>query len=200
MFTTTNNLKFNIDIKTKDVFAVKKLVQYSNGTPVDILEAAETGTLAEIYGDIETIVNVAFVLCLDQIKECFDLQKYDLENQKTYELMPELANEPVLTKASRWFGSLIDGHTLYEIIESFKDSIVNFIPNENRRKTMRAILDKERETEKLESEYRIETVNKIFEQAKLNINNKWKNLETMELQKLQETLDGLTGLSGNSPE
>jgi hypothetical protein len=200
MFKTTNNIPFVIDIKTKDIFAVKKLVQYPDGRPVDILEAAETGTLAAIYGDIETIVNVVFVLCLDQIKEHFNVQKYDGENKKTYELMPELADEPVLTKASRWFGSLIDGNSLIDIIESFKDAIVNFIPNESRRNAMKVILKKEKETEKLEEEYRIKTVNKIFDEAKTDMNNRWKKMEQMELQNLKETLDGLSGLSGSTPE
>jgi hypothetical protein len=200
MFTTTNNIKFNVDLKTKDVFLVKKFVQYDDGRPVDILEASETGTLSMIYGDIRTMVDVMFYLCLDQIKEHFDIQKYDAENQKTYEFQPELATETTLVKASRWFGSIIDGNTLFEIIESFKDAVVNFTPDENRRNALRAILMKERETQKLEAEYRIKTVNKIFEQAKADLGDRWKRLETQELQNLKTTLDGLIGSSGNTPE
>jgi hypothetical protein len=199
-FTTTNNFKYSIDIKTKDILAVKKLVQYSDGRAVDILEAAETGTLAEIYGDIETLVNVVFVLCIDQIKEYFDVQKYDELQQKTYQLMPEFAGEPALTKASRWFGSVIDGNTLMEIIETFKEAVVNFTPNENRRRAMQAILVKERETQKLEAEYRIKVINKIFEEAKTTMDNRWENVEKMELQNLEKILDTLSNLSGNTPE
>jgi hypothetical protein len=200
MFITTNKIKFNVDLRTKDVFTVKNFVQYEDGRPVDILEASETGTLTMIYGDIKTMVDVMFYLCLDQIKEHFDVQKYDTENQKTYEFQPELATETTLVKASRWFGSIINGNTLYEMIESFKDAVVNFTPDENRRKALRAILDKERETQKLESEYRIKTVNKIFEQAKTDLGDRWRRLETQELQNLKTTLDGLIGLSGNTPE
>jgi hypothetical protein len=200
VFTTTNQIKFDIDIKTKDIFNVKKFVQYDDGRPVDILEASETGTLAQIYGDIRTMVDVAFYLCLDQIKEHFDLQKYDTENQKAYEFQPELSGETTLVKASRWFGSIIDGNTLFEIIESFKDAVVNFTPDENRRKALRVILDKERETQKLESEYRIKTVNKIFEQAEADLGNRWKKLENQELQNIRQTLDGLTDSSGSMRE
>jgi hypothetical protein len=199
-FITTNNLKFRIDIKTKDILAVKELVKYSDGKPVDILEAVETGTLNGIYGDIETFVNVVFVLCLDQIKQYFDLQKYNEDNRKTYDLFPEQESEPAITKASRWFGSIIDGGALTAMIAAFNEAVINFTPNENRRTALKTILEREKEIERMEAEYRIATVNRMFERTKDNLDKRWENLSSQKVKELETRLDGQFDKSGDTPE
>jgi hypothetical protein len=199
-FKTANGIKFTVDLKTKDVKAVKELVKYPDGRAIDIFEAAETGMLHGIYGNIETLWDVMFVICLDQIKEHFDLQKFDEANRKTYELFPEQATEPPLTKASRWFGSIIDGNTLDEMVKAFNEAVVNFIPNENRRTALRTIFEKEQETERLESEYRIQTVNMMYEQTKATLSEQWDKIGKQEVQKLVSQLVGPFDSSGSMPE
>jgi hypothetical protein len=175
-FKTTNGITYIIDIKTKDVKAVKELVKYPDGQPVDIFEAAETGTLASIYQDMETLVNVVFVLCLDQIKENFDLKKYDEQNAKSYQLQPELGEEPPITKASRWFGNTINGDVMIEIIEALLEAVINFTPSESRRQAMRTILAREKEMEKIESEMRIKSIEKVFNKKQGQLEKIWDNL------------------------
>lgn len=195
-FKTSNGIVLTIELKTKDMRAVKELVNYSDGKPVDILEAAETGTLNGIYGDIATLVDVVFILCLDQIKQVFDVKKYDEENQKTYDLFPDQATEPVLTKASRWFGSVINGDSLIQMIDAFNEAVINFTPNENRRKALKTILDREKEIEKMEAEYRMATVNQMFERTKNNLDKRWEQIQ----QNLETELDGQFDKSGVTPE
>jgi hypothetical protein len=199
-FRTSNGITFTVGITMKDVRAVKELVKYSDDKAADIFEAAETGTLLGIYGDIAVFTDTMFVICLDQIKEHFDVRKFDEENQKRYELFPEQATEPTLTKASRWFGSLVDGDCLMEMIAAFNEAVVNFTPNESRRAALRAILEKEKETERIEAEYRIKTVNMMFDKAKADLGNRWETLGKQESQKLAEQLDGQFGSSGSTQE
>jgi hypothetical protein len=189
-FKTTNGITYILDIKTKDIKAVKELVKYPDGKQVDIFEAAETGTLASIYKDIETLINVVFVLCLDQIKEHFDLKKYDENNQKTYEFIPELKDEPAITKASRWFGNTINGDSVIEIIDAFIEAVINFTPSESRRNAMRMILAKEKEIEKLEMDYRQKSINQMFTQTQNQLENRWTKLTANQQKALQNQLDG----------
>ena len=199
-FKTSNGITFTVDLKMKDAKAVKELVKYPDDKPVDIFEAVETGTLLGICTSIETLVNTLFVICLDQIKEHFDLQKYDEANRKTYELFPEQATEPALTKASRWFGSLVDSNALIEMAKAFEEAAVNFTPNENRRAALRMILEKERETERLEADYQIKTVNMMFERAKASLGDRWEKLGKQGIQIVQNVVDQQFGQFGSTPE
>ncbi|GHT17845.1 hypothetical protein FACS1894189_4530 [Planctomycetales bacterium] len=104
--------------------------------------------------------------------------------------MPEQRDEPPLTKASRWFRSLIDGDALIQMVDAFNEAIVNFTPNENRRAALRTVLEKERETERLEAEYRIKLVNQMFDQTKDGLDKRWKQLTETQLTRLEKTLDG----------
>jgi hypothetical protein len=189
-FKTTNGITYTINIKTKDVKAVKDLIKYADGRAVDIFEAAETGTLGLIYKDIEVLINVIFVLCLDQVKDVFDLSKYDENNKKTYELMPELANEPPLTKASRWFGSTVDGNVIIEMIEAFSEAIINFIPNQSRRIALRTVLEREKEVEQIEADYRQQTANLLFEKTKAQLATRWAKLTDNKMEQINQILDG----------
>jgi hypothetical protein len=195
-FKTSNGLFFTIDLKTKDVRTVKEMVNYPDGKPVDILEAAETGTIHGILSDIATFVDVMFVVCLDQIKQYFDLKKYDEDNRKTYDLFPEQESEPPLTKASRWFGSIIDGNTLIAMMEAFNEAVINFTPNGNRRTTLKTILEREKEIERLELDHQLATVNQMYEKTKNNLGKQWKTVQ----QKIETELDGQFNKSGDLPE
>ena len=199
-FTMSNGISFVIDLKMKDAKAVKELVKYPDGKPVDIFEAAETGSLSLIHGDVATLVDTVFIICLDQIKEHFDVQKFDELNRKTYELFPEQASETLLQKASRWFGNLIDGNAIDDMTKAFEEAVINFIPNENRKAALRAILEKERETARIESDYQVKAVHMLFEQAKKNLGKRWENFSKKEAQKLLDQLDGQFDSSGSTPE
>jgi hypothetical protein len=199
-FNTTNKLVFPVNIKTKDIRTIKDLVKYPDGKPVDILDAAETGTLAAIYGDVSVLVDVMFVLCLDQVKEHFDIQAFDEENQWNYELFPERAKEPTMTKASRWFASIINGDSLIQMVEAFNEAVINFTPNENRRSAMRAVLEKEKAMERLEAEYRLRSINLMFQKETENLESRWENFSEREIKKIQNQLDGQFGTSENTPE
>jgi len=175
---------------------IHKNIHY--GTPVDIFDAAETGALSRIAGDVATLYDVMFIICLDQVKEHFDVQKFDEANRKTYEMFPEQAAEPVLTKASRWFSSLTDGDAFVGMVKAFEEAVVNFIPNENRKAAMWTILEKERETARIESEYRVKAVEMMFEQTKADLGKRWENFSAQEALKLLEELDGQFGSSGST--
>lgn len=199
-FQTPNGITFLVNIKTKDALLVKDLVKYPDGRPVDIFEAAETGEIMAIHADIKTFVDVIFVLCLDQIKEYFSVTAYDEANRGTYELFPEQANEPPLTKASRWFGQMIDGTTLIAIIGAFQEAVVNFIPNENRRNSLRMVLEKHKALEALEMEYQRKTAERMFEATEKNLEKLWEAKEATVTGDLSRELAGQFGLSGNTPE
>ncbi|MDR1493960.1 MAG: hypothetical protein LBT05_14760 [Planctomycetaceae bacterium] len=199
-FKTNNGMTFRINVTTKDAKAVRELVKYPDGTPVDLFDAAERGTLANIYYDVETLVNTVFVLCLDQIKDSFDVAEYDRENKAVYALFPEQEKEPPLTKASRWFGGLIDGDTVVGMIQAFQESVANFIPNENRRKAFLAILEREKAIEKLEAEHRNKMVNMMYDRATSHLGDRWKTLAETTARKMEKNLDGQFGRSGDTPE
>lgn len=192
-FQTTNGLTFSVNIKTKDIRAIKDFVKYPDNKPVDLLEATETGTLAGIYGNVPTLVDVMFILTLDQIKEHFDVEQFDQANRWNYELYPEQAKEPVLIKASRWFGSIIDGNTMIQMVEAFHEAIINFTPSENRRLAMRAIFDKEKEMERLEMECRITAVEVMYQKSKENLKRQWETFRRSEPA-------GRSDLSSDTPE
>ena len=199
-FKTSDQNTWIIDITTGKVMMVKNLCQYPDGKPVDIFEAVETGILSGISGDIKTLVDVTFVLCLDQVKEKFDLAAFDAANKSAYEFFPDQAAEPVLTKASRWFGSLVDGDTLLGMIEAFHEAVVNFIPNGNRRQALRTILDREKEIANLESELRITAANRYFDRARAGVETRMEKLVAREEENLEAVLDGHFWPSGNTPE
>ncbi|MDR2169699.1 MAG: hypothetical protein LBP59_06125 [Planctomycetaceae bacterium] len=199
-FTSTNGITYVLDIKTKDVKAVRELIKYSDGKPVDLFEAAETGTLAAIMHNIALLIDVVFVLCLDQVKENFNLEKYDNENKKTYELRPELELESRLTKASRWFGNSIDGDTVIKIVDAFSEAIVNFIPSESRRQTLQVVLAKEKEIEQIEAELQMKSAERTFQKTKELIIKRWDQISETKQQEVKEILDGQFNSSTNTQE
>jgi hypothetical protein len=199
-FKTTSGITFNVTLKTKDVLVVREMVKYENGKQVDIFEAAETGTLARIYGDLKILIDVMFVICLDQIKEYFDVKKFDESNQKTYELFPDQADEPPVVKASRWFGSILDGDSVGQIIEAFKESVINFTPSATRRAALQTIMIKEKEIEQLETEYRLNTLNKIYETTKNSMEQRWEILAKQKQKEIMSELDGRSEISTSTQE
>jgi len=191
-FKTNSGLTFTLNIRTKDIDAVRDNVRYPDGKPVDILEAAETGTLAGIYGDVKTLVDTVFFLCLPQIKEHFDLQEYDRESEWEYELHPDRKKESAVIKASRWFGAQVDGDVLMTMKEAFYEAAVNFIPNENRRQAMRLIIEKEKEMERMETELQLKTVETLYGQAADRMRERYNAAAAIPA--------GAENLSGSTPE
>ena len=95
------------------------------------------------------LIDVCFIACLPQIKERFDVQAYEREFSHLADLVPNFANETWTQKAGRWFGSRIDGPALLQLTEAFQEAVINFIPSQSRKDAIRAILEKEREFERI---------------------------------------------------
>jgi hypothetical protein len=198
-FLTQNGMTFRVNVTTKDAKLVRELVKYPDGTPVDLFEAAEAGTLAKIYYDVETLVNTVFVLCLDQIKDSFDVAEYDKENKAVYSLFPDQEKEPPLTKASRWFGALIDGDAAVGMMTAFQEAVVNFIPSRNRRKAFLAIIEREKTIEALEAEHREKMVAMMYDKATAGLESRWETLAKKTATKMESELDGQFGRFGDTP-
>lgn len=130
----------------------------------------------------------------------FDLKQFDEENKWNYEVFPNQEKEPVITKASRWFGSIIDGDTLLQMVEAFNEAIINFTPSENQRAAMRTILEKEKEMQRLGAEFRTKTVNLMFERSKEKMVRQWDQHANQEIKKLENQLDGQFDSLTNTPE
>jgi hypothetical protein len=65
---------------------------------------------------------------------------------------------------------------------------------------MKAILAREKEIAKLESEYRIKSVEKMYEKTKQRLAKRWETLEAQQQEKLLNELDGHIDTFMNSQE
>ncbi len=164
-FKDSNGEAWVVEIKTQSVQAIKNLCKDAAEKPIDLLAAIENGQLDQLIGNIELLVDMVFVLCIDQVKERFDVAKYDKDNEHMYELIPEWADEPTMTKASRWFGQRLNGGAVMELIEAFQEALIDFFPNEGRKKALRHIMEKNQELDRIQNEESVQLIDRAFEQA-----------------------------------
>ena len=190
-FKDANGMEWHIDIKNKHVDEIKRFCKGADGKPIDLLAVIAKGeNLETLFNDVSTIVNIVFVVCYDQVKEHFDLTAYDKQNEDDYEMFPELKTENVKIKASRWFGGLLNGQALTDLLKAFEEALVNFCPSER----LKAALKKMAELEEIQSEAVIQQIEEMAAQAIPVIQAETKK-------RMQDSLAGV--LSGNwleSPE
>ena len=144
--------QWTIVLKTETIETIRLTCKDKAGAPVDLLAVIEAGHIGQLLGDIRLLIDVCFIACLPQIKERFDVQTYSQEFSHLADLIPGFENETWTQKAGRWFGSRIDGAALLQLTEAFQEAVVNFIPSQSRQKAIRAILDKEKELERIAAE------------------------------------------------
>jgi hypothetical protein len=165
-FTDISGKEWHISIVTKSVDLVKRYCKDKKGNPVDLFHLIENNQIEQILYDIELLCNIVFVLCRDQIFEIFDCDNYDIHNESTYADFPELKDESKVTKASRWFGSYINGAVLSGMITAFQEALIEFFPSENQKAILKKTLLKIQELEKLHSEMIQTQLDKSVEQIK----------------------------------
>ncbi|GHT42978.1 hypothetical protein FACS189443_6510 [Planctomycetales bacterium] len=151
-FTDCHSVDWSLEIKMRHIEAVKRLCKDKNGKPVDLLLVIQTGNIEQLFNDIETIVNIAFVLCGEQVKERFDVAAYDASNADMYELVPEWKTESNVIKASRWFGERINGAVLGNLIEAFQEALIDFFPNESRKTALKKIVENQKQIDRIQVE------------------------------------------------
>lgn len=148
-FQDKDGKSWTLDIRTSDVWRVKKLVKDREGKPVDLLVMTERADFAPIKNDIATLVDVLAVLCHEEIQARFSVEQYDRDNAGMYEMIPELRDEPQMKKAFRWFADQICSRNLPEVVEAFIDAMINFTPSLHRREALKKIHDAEKNLEEI---------------------------------------------------
>ena len=181
-FTDSQGFVWSMNIKFRDVERVKNNVKGINGQPVDLLAIAERGDFSTISGSVQTVLNVVFWLCLDEILQNFDLEEWNYRHEKLYEYLPNEKGRSVLQKAAVWFGERISGDGLLEIVRAWERALLNFIPNTKLRESVQNVMARE----------------EAYQNALLDAAEK-KALEEIESRKLLLP-DGQNGRSGALPE
>ena len=181
-FTDSQGFVWSMNIKFRDVERVKNNVKGINGQPVDLLAIAERGDFSTISGSVQTVLNVVFWLCLDEILQNFDLEEWNYRHEKLYEYLPNEKGRSVLQKAAVWFGERISGDGLLEIVRAWERALLNFIPNTKLRESVQNVMAKE----------------EAYQNALLDAAEK-KALEEIESRKLLLSA-GQNGRSGALPE
>jgi len=181
-FTDSQGFVWSMNIKFRDVERVKNNVKGINGQPVDLLAIAERGDFSTISGSVQTVLNVVFWLCLDEILQNFDLEEWNYRHEKLYEYLPNEKGRSVLQKAAVWFGERISGDGLLEIVRAWERALLNFIPNTKLRESVQNVMARE----------------EAYQNALLDAAEK-KALEEIESRKLLLSA-GQNGRSGALPE
>lgn len=125
-FTDSTGTTWHLRLTTRDIDRVRDHVQTPAGQPIDLLDIAERGDLSSITSNIRLFPTIVFWLIQDQIVDRFNLDEYDAQHQKEYAFDESLKRQSPIQKAANWFGSLLDGDTLYYMSKAFCDAIVNF--------------------------------------------------------------------------
>ena len=132
-----------LDIKTRDVTLVERLVKDANGNPIDLLAMADTGNLYQLYGNSRKMIDVVFVCLLDQIKTEFNEAEFDKTHELEASIMPELRDN-TLARMGVWFGERLDGSAIMEMTEAFKEALLNFTRNPQQREALLRVLENQR--------------------------------------------------------
>ena len=138
-FKTSNGETWILEIKTKHAMLVKNYVRDKDGNPIDLLELADSGLLFKVLSSLETLLNVAFCCCLDEIKTRFSVENYDRENEGLYELFPEMKNETAFQKSQRWFAGLMNGEALVSVTNAMKEAVLDFCPSQPQKDAYRKV-------------------------------------------------------------
>lgn len=139
---------WRVGIVTGDLDKVESLVKDKDGNPVSITNIIDRADFSSLKKDIRTMIDVVFVLLLDQIAAEFDLAKYDADMEATYELLPAWRDDSKSQKMQRWFAARINSQVLSDMTDALLDAIIFFTPGQTRRDALKAIYDKEMEVER----------------------------------------------------
>jgi hypothetical protein len=191
MFKDANGTEWHLEIKIKHVEAIRQNCKWGDGKPVDLLAILERGQLDRLIDDIETLVNVVFVVCFPQAMKLFDLAAYDAEMRWEYEMFPEMKTESEKIKASRWFGGLMNGQALLDLKKAFQEELVNFFPNETKKERLKKLVKKSEELERIQTEELLQQIDEAAKETETMIRSETKK-------RMQEFISDVR--SGNVPE
>lgn len=142
-FTDNRGLVWPLEIKVRDIERVKSHVRGVNGQPVDLLAVAEKGDFSTISGSVQTILQVVFWLCFDEIMANFDREQWDKDHASLYEMCPEEKQKTPLQKAADWFGERISGEQVLPLVKAWEDALLNFIPNPRVKSAVEKVMERE---------------------------------------------------------
>lgn len=150
-FTDNRGIRFFLDIRQKDVLMVKNLVVGADGKPLDLLDMADSGSLHMLYGRAQLMLDIVFILCLDQIKEHFDDDEFLRTHEVELETMQGLKSSK-LKRLAVWFSEGIGPKQIETLTEAFLAAIVNFTPNPYQREALRKVFENQQTLEKTQAE------------------------------------------------
>ncbi len=175
-FTDSRNIVFSLDIKQKDTAMIRNLLKNAEGKPLDLLAMADTGNLHQIFGRAQLMLDMVFLICLDQVKEHFSEEDFDRSHDVELETVPGLRTSK-LQKMAFWFGEGVGPEQIPEITNAFKEAIVNFTPNPYQREALRRVIANQEALEKAQ-----------MERAVLLADARMKQLNSSLEEKLQEEM------------
>ena len=189
--TDSTGRDWNLNITTKDVTLVERLVKDADGKPVDLLKLADTGTLPKILRDSRRMIDIVFVCTLDQIKPLFSEADFDAAHQLEYVIEPELKNDP-LRKMAMWFAERIDAQAIGAITDAFVEALLLFIRNPRQREAVTRQMDSVNRVTSAAADRTIQATAALEKQAlakiEANIQKELeKQLETLEIKAAPET-------------
>lgn len=165
-FSDTRKLTYYLDVRTKDVELVKRMVTGPDGKPLDLFQLVDEGKLYTVYSSAQLMLDVVFVLCLDQIKEHYCDASFERLHEPELEVMPELKTS-LVKRMGLWFGEGIGPEQVAEITAAFKEAIVNFIPNPHQRAVLQKLLESQETLEEALAKQRLKAISEK-EQALAN--------------------------------
>lgn len=179
-FTDNQNRIWTVEITADGAARVRDLVKDTEGAPVDLFAAAESGKF-DALKNIQVLTKVVFVLCLSQVLEEFNVEKHDTENAEIYELIPDRRDERKAQKAARWFSNGITGPVMETMTDALMQAIINFTTNQTRRDAIREVLAREKELEDL-----------AYSEVKEQLTGRLDSLKATVRAEIGKYLDGLT--------
>lgn len=142
-FTDNTGFAWPLEIKVRDIERVKSYVKGVNGKPVDLLDVAEKGDFSAISGSVQTILQVVFWLCFDEIMANFDREQWDKDHQSLYEYLPIEKTKTPIQKAADWFGSRISGEQVLPLVKAWEEALLDFIPNPRVKAAIQKVMERE---------------------------------------------------------
>lgn len=128
-FTDITGQVWSVAITVEAAERVRLECKDSDGNSLDLFAMAEQGDFRKITANYKSLLQLVFVICLDDILRSFDVSSYDATNVNIYEAYPQQRALSIKQKAAKWFGSRLDGKAVSEAVDALKVSLVNFIPD-----------------------------------------------------------------------
>lgn len=172
-FKDSRSITFTLDIKQKDTVMVRNLLKDAEGKPLDLLAMADTGNLHQLFGRAQLMLDMVFLICLDQVKEHFSEEDFDRSHDVELETIPGLRTSKI-QKMAFWFGEGIGPEQIPEITNAFKEAIVNFTPNPYQREALRRVIANQEALEKAQMERAVLLADARMKQLNITLEDKLK--------------------------